>query len=158
MKRSCSKLKDSIAKPASKSSVQGAPFSWPKVSRRDMSYCCEKANRETSVGVWDWQVNKDPHCDLNSLFYHTQHGEINRLMILAKNSRYPNSARTFRRVEIPSRYDSDILPCVLQFQFQPKIRRCIMKVSKAVHFFPRVPKGQREESFHPNLFHNPFLV
>jgi hypothetical protein len=33
-----------------------------------------------------------------------------------------------------------------------------MKVPKAVYFFSRVPKGQREESFHPNLLYNPFLV
>jgi hypothetical protein len=33
-----------------------------------------------------------------------------------------------------------------------------MEISKAVYFFSRVPKGQREEIVHPNLFDNPFLV
>ena len=33
-----------------------------------------------------------------------------------------------------------------------------MKVPKAVYFFSRVPEGQREEIFHPDLLHNPFVV
>ena len=33
-----------------------------------------------------------------------------------------------------------------------------MKVPKAVYFFSRVPKGQREEGFHPNLLYNPVIV
>ena len=73
------------------------------------------------------------------------------LNLLPSKYGYLNSPENFLEVMISSGYYFDILLCLSKFQFLPKTRRCVMNVSKAVYFFPRVPKGQLEGRFHPNL-------